>query len=245
MDSLITRVALLAAATTLAAGAATAEAKTPFLQKGKFRVQVEGVQKTTWQHQHVKQFECDSNSVGSGTEKVRFKSKPEVVSIYKFGRSTPVVMQGKKGNPILDLRSKITRNGTRTESGARVCSYGDGNGTAPKAPDCGTKRSVLYAELDYVFGRRDVIGLEQSLAVPLGPFYNCPVGGTAWPSLLDRDVKSSKTIGTRLPARDLFRYGKHIVIGKGREKQTGAEDSSTTTIRWELTLTRLGKKGKR
>ena len=188
MDSLTTRVALLAAATTLAAGAATAEAKTPFVQKGKFRVQVEGVQKTTWQHQHVKQFDCDSNSSGSGTEKVRFKSKPKVVSIFKFGRSTPTILQGRSGNAILDLRSKITRNGTRTDSGGKVCSYGDGNGAAPKAPDCGTKRSVLYADLDYLHGRKDVIGLDQSLAVPLGPFYNCPVGGTSWPSLLDRDV---------------------------------------------------------
>ena len=241
MDSLLIRSAALA----LAAGALTAApaaAKTPFVQQGKFRVQVEGVQKTTWTHQHAKQFDCDSNSVGSGKETVRFKSKAEVVKIFKFGRSTPIVMQGKRGKAILDLRSKITRNGTRTESGGKVCSYGDGNGTAPKAPDCGTKRSVLFADLDYLSGRKDVIGLQQSLALPLGPFYNCPVGGTSWPSLLDRDVNKSRDIGTKLPARELFRYGKHIVIGKGREKQANAEDSSTTTIRWELTLTRLGKK---
>jgi hypothetical protein len=241
MDSLITRCSGLA----LLAGmllAAPAHAKAPFVQQGKFRVQVEGVQKTTWQHQHVKQFDCDSNSAGSGKETVRFRSKPEVVKIFKFGKSTPIVMQGKKGSAILDLRSKITRNGTRTESGGKVCSYGDGTGSAPKPPDCGTKRSTLFADLEYFSGRKDVIGLQQSPVVPLGPFHNCPVGGTAWPSLLDRDVNKSKSIGTRLPARDLFRYGKHIVIGKGREKQVGAEDSSTTTIRWELTIKRLGRK---
>ena len=110
------------------------------------------------------------------------------------------------------------------------------------APDCGTKRSTLFAELAYDSQRPSMIGLEQSLAVPLGPFYNCPSGGTSWPSLLDRDVAKSRMIGQRLPVRDLFRHGKNIVIARGREVENTAENKSTTTITWTLSLTRLGKK---
>ena len=211
---------------------------------GKFKVEVEGVQKTTWSTNHVQQFECDANVVGSGKETVRFRSKPVVAHIAKFGDSAPIVTVGRKDKG-LALLSKITRNGTRTESGAKVCSYGDGTGgETPPPPDCGTKRSTLFADLDYVYGRSNVIGLEQSLAVPLGPFFNCPVGGDSWPTLLDRN-RNSKQFGAKLPAKDLFKYGKNIVIVRGRDDYEDTDTKATTTIRYSIALTKVGAKKQR
>jgi hypothetical protein len=162
-----------------------------------------------------------------------------VVTISRFGNSTPIVMIGRK-QPTLDLRSKITRQGTFEQFGGEICSYGDGDGApAPKPADCGTKRAKLYAEIAYDARRPTMIGLAQALALPLGPFYNCPSGGTSWPTLLDRDGAKSRMISQRLPARELFDHGKHIVIGRGREVVRTEESSSTTTIRWTLSLTRV------
>lgn len=220
------------------AGPAAAEAASASFQTGKFRVELEGVQRTTWETHHVKQFDCDVNIDGHGTETVRFRSRPAVLTVTSFGSSTPVLLIGRKP-AILDLRSRIARNGVLDTSGGEVCSDGDGTGGAPPPPDCGTKRSTLFAELTYDSQRPGVIGLEQAAAMPLGPFHNCPSGGTSWPSLFDHHVDTSRMIGQRLPVRDLFRHGKHIVIGRGTERQNTVEDRSTTTIRWTLSLTRI------
>jgi hypothetical protein len=213
-------------------------------QTGRFRVELEGVQRTTWETHHVKQFACDVNIDGHGTETVRFRSRPAVLTVGSFGDSTPVLLIGRKP-AILDLRSRITRNGVLDSSGGEVCSYGDGTGGAPPPPDCGTKRSTLFAELTYDSQRPGVIGLDQALVTPLGPFRNCPSGGTSWPALFDHHVDTSRMIGQRLPARELFHHGKHIVIARGREQQNTAGDRSTTTIRWTLSLTRIPTTGRK
>jgi hypothetical protein len=228
-----TAIALLGAATPPADAAGS-----PFLS-GKFKVELEGVQRTTWESHHTQQFECDSSSDGTGRETVRFRSKPAVVAVAAIGASTPIILQNRK-TAILDLRSKITRQGDLNDYGGKICSYGDGTDATPPAPDCGTKSSTLYAELAYDSQRRGFIGLEQSLAVPLGPFLNCPVDGTAWPTLLDRNIATSRMIGQRLPVRGLFKHGKNIVIARGREVVSTGETTSTTTIRWTLSLTRIG-----
>jgi len=220
------------------AGPAAADAASARFQTGKFRVELEGVQRTTWETHHVKQFDCDVNIDGHGTETVRFRSRPAVLTVGSFGASTPVLMIGRKP-AILDLRSRITRKGVLDTSGGTVCSDGDGTGGAPPPPDCGTRHSTLFAELTYDSRRPGVIGLEQAHAMPLGPFHNCPSGGTSWPRLFDHHVDTSRMIGQRLPARELFRHGKNIVIARGREQQSTAEGRSTTTIRWTLSLTRI------
>ena len=231
----------LAMAVAAALGAAVPADAASRFQTGKFKVELEGVQKTTWQTKHVKQFDCDVNIDGQGTETVRFRSRPAVVTVARFGASTPILMIKRK-QAILDLRSRITRQGAIETSGGKVCSHGDGTGGTPPSPDCGTKRSTLFAELTYDARHKSLIGLEQSLAMPLGPFRNCPASGTSWPSLLDYDGPRSRMIGQRLPVRSLFRHGKNIVIGRGRDVQANGGDSSTTTIRWTLSLTRLGKR---
>jgi hypothetical protein len=72
-----------------------------------------------------------------------------------------------------------------TVSGGRICSYGDGTAQEPPAPDCGTKHSKWYAELNYSSRKRDFLMLEQAPVLPLGPLLRCPSGSGAWPALLE------------------------------------------------------------
>jgi hypothetical protein len=233
----------VAGAAALSLALAAPAAAEPF-RSGKFRVELKGVQTTTWEAHHATQFECDVNIDGSGTEKVRFRSRPAVVSVRRLGRSSALIMRG-RDVATLDLDASITRQGSIETRGGAVCSDGDGGGDAPAAPDCGAKRSRLSVELRYLPGRRQLIGIQPDLAVPLGPFATCPVGGTAWPLLLDRSGATGRPVGARLPVDDLFRHGKNIVIARGREVQEDADDRSTTAIRWELSFTRMGSRGRR
>ena len=136
----------------LAVGCATAPAQAApgfGLKSASFKVEVEGVQTNAWKTDHANQGGCDVDIHGDGTEVVRFKSKPKVVKLYQFGKSTPLFLNsGKRYDKYIDLASKITRRGSVTTSGGQICSYGDGTGSTqtPKPPDCGTKHSTWYAE---------------------------------------------------------------------------------------------------
>ena len=240
MRTKITTITALAGV--LALGAAAAPAQAMFGYKAAtFRVEVQGVQTNAWKTDHANQGGCDADMKGEGTEVVRFSSKPKIVKAYTFTGSSPQFLgTGRKFNKDIDLISKITRRGTMSVSGGRVCSYGDGTGSQPPPPDCGTKYSKMYAELNYVYGKRDFLTLEQSLVVPLGPFRNCPSGAGAWPSLLDRTAKGP--VGRQLPQRDLFGpMRQHVIRAAAREEATSGDHWHQTTIQYTVKLTRIGK----
>jgi len=94
----------------------------------------------------------------------------------------------------------------------------------------------MSVEVDY--GEKSLISAEQTLFVPLGPFYNCPVGGTSWPSLLDRTDRGA--VGKRYSPKKLFskKRKKHVIEAAGREEVTTGEDQSVTTMHWYVTLKR-------
>jgi hypothetical protein len=214
------------------------------VRNGTFKVEIEGVQTNSWTHSHTKKFDCDSNSKGSGTEVIRFKSKPKKLRAIQVGAGSPFLMKAKgERDDMIDLTSKVTRRGERTHWGAKVCSYGDGTGgQQPPAKDCGTKRlDGLSVEVDYSRQRRGFMYLEQTLAVPLVGFKNCPSAGISWPSLLERDSKG-REIGRKLPFNSLFTHKKNIIRGAGREVRNDGETQSTTTIEWTISLTRVGGK---
>ncbi len=245
MNPRIKTIACLAVAAVAAGGTAAspAAAKNPFGYKSaSFKVEVQGVQTNAWKTDHASHGGCDVDIHGSGTEVVRFQSKPKVVKLYQFGNTTPLFLNtGKRYDKYIDLESKITRRGSIQTGAGQICSYGDGTGgTTPKPPDCGTKHSRWYAELNYSPSKKDFLTLEQSLVVPLGPFRNCPSGSGAWPSLLDRTAKGP--VGRRLPARDLFGSNQqHAIRAAAREEYTSTEDWHQTTIQYTIKLTRVGK----
>lgn len=240
-----TALAALAATLTLAATAAAtapvaAAAPLPEVHTGMFRVELEGVQRTSWTHDWTTTEGCDVTVNGSGSETIRFRAKPVTVKATWIGE-TRVFTRGTK-TAALDLAATIARQG-REQAGGEICSYGDGD-AQPVVPDCGTKRSRLTVDLDYASRRSDLMAIRTDTDVPLGPFRACPSGGVSWPSLLDSHPVTYKPVGAELPIADLFRYGKNIVIARDRAEQDGDGARSTTTIRWTLSFTRLdGRRG--
>jgi hypothetical protein len=237
--------AALAVLLSLGAAAPTAaqpraEATAAKLLKGKFRVEIEGVQRTTWETEFHDTDGCDLTMKGSGKETVRFRSNPTVIDVLSYGHTTSLSRRSETAS--LDLNASITRRGTMNASG-EVCSYGDGTGDEPPAPDCGTRRSRISVGLDYVYKRPDFIAIRTDYAVPLDPFETCPAGGISWPTMLDTHPVSGREVGQKLPVRDLFRHGKNIVIANDRAVQQDAYGSkSVTTIRWTLSFTRIDKR---
>lgn len=235
-----TTIAILAAAAAgVALAAAPAHAAFGY-KAATFKLEVEGVQTNSWSTNHVKQGRCDADMRGQGTEVVRFRSRPAVAHIAVFGGTTPLIRTGKRFGVPFDLDATITRTGVMTVGEGEPCSAGDGTGgEAPRAPDCGTKRSTFYADLTYSTRRKDFIRLEQSIVAPLGPFRRCPAAGRSWPTILDS--ANYREVGQRLPIADLLgRDRKHIVIATARESRASGDTQYTTTIRYTIALTRIG-----
>jgi hypothetical protein len=229
--------AILAAAVAALAPASAAGATET--RSGTFRVELEGVQTTTWSTEHAAQFECDVTIDGMGSETVVFRAKPAVVDVQTVGR-TVLIRRGRE-DATLGLLATIEREGYVNTTAGAICADGDGGGGAPTLSDCGTKRSKVGVELRYVSPRRGAIGLEPGLGVPVSTFANCPDAGTTWPFLLTRNG-NGRPVSQVLPVDDLFAHGKNIVVARGSEKQDDGETESTTTIRWTLSFTRLDTK---
>jgi Ca2+-binding RTX toxin-like protein len=211
-------------------------AAVPRVRTASFRVELEGVQRTSWTVDRNDTEGCDLWTRGGGSETIRFRSKPTTVTATWMGQ-TRVFTRGRE-TASLDLVATIARQGS-VESGGEICSDGDGGGETPTT-DCGTRRSRRTVELSYPRRGRDLIALRTDHDVPLGPFETCPSGGVSWPSLLDTHPVTTKPVGADLPVADLFRYGKNVVIAKDRVVQDVAGEHATTTIRWTLSFTRVG-----
>lgn len=235
--------AALAAAMTLALTAAPAAVAAPRplpeLRTGRFKVELEGVQRTTWTSSWTTTEGCELSASGSGRETVVLRAKPATITATMIG-DTRVFTRGRGTRAklgFLDLVATITRHGRQRFDG-EICSDGDG-GAAPAAPDCGTKRARLTVELDYAARRGDLITIRPDMNVPLGPFRTCPAGGISFPDLFNAHPVTARPVGAQLPMADLFEHGKNIVIAKDRTRESADGEQSTTTIRWTLSFTRL------
>lgn len=240
LPAMKTPITLIAAAAAACLAAGPADAAFQY-RAAKFKLEIEGVQTNSWVTSHAKDGPCDFDIHGEGTEVVRFHSVPTVVDIAQFMGTTPLIRVGKRYGVPFDLDAKITRRGVLTMANGEICSSGDGTGSvSPPAPDCGTKRSTFYADLRYSSRRKDLLFMDQSLVAPLGPFRHCPNGPGSWPSILDR--ANGREVGRRLAPSDLFGPdGKHIVLVAARESRAGGDTHHTTTIRYSIALTRIGK----
>ncbi len=228
----------LAAAASLAVPGSAAAAPAP-VQMAQFTVQVEGVQRTSWEHHHISEGGCDVPIDGSGSETIRFRSGTLRVTAYRT--ASGLQLSGPRGEPALKLKGTVSRQGRVDVGPGEVCSYGDGTGEAP-APlpsDCGTRAVRSTAAIGFGVRPGDLVVLVPGVGLPRDPFANCPTGASEqYPQLLARD-DAAKQIGRRLPARDLFAYGQHVVVGRGSRTQRGGERFSTTAIRWTATFTRV------
>jgi hypothetical protein len=218
-----------------AKAAASAAAAAPKVRKGTFKVELEGVQRTSWTSELHSTEGCDLSIKGAGGETIRFRSKPTTVAVTWMG-PTRVILRG-RSVASLDLAATIRRHGNVDSSG-EICSDGDGGGV-PEAPDCGTRRSRRTVELGWPVRRSDLIAITPDFNAPLGPFRTCPSGGISWPTLLDQRP-DGRLVGVQLPIADLFRHGKNVVIATDKVVEAENGEQSTTTIRWTLSFTRVG-----
>ena len=232
------RTGLAVLMTTVVGSAAPVALAAPGPQVRTFRVEAEGVQRTTWTDSHQPASMCDEGSSGSGSETMRFRSgKPATVVAYRYGRNT--VIFGSTGSELV-VRATVTRHGHVTVTPVNPACGGTGGGGTPPAPDCGTHRTQFDLRLEWRPTGPSGLGLENGTIVPpYALFENCPVIGDAFPHLLD--TVAGKPIVARIPASDLFdpTLRKHIVFGHGRVRRPSSDGLSITSIRWTVSLTSI------
>jgi hypothetical protein len=233
----------LAAFTTtavLAAGFCSGAQAAEF-QQAKFKAEVKGVQTYANEYHHVSTDRCDPQIDSSNYEVVRFKStKPVLLTATKVsGLKDPLLTSGTK--PLaLPTRAKVTRSNSNSYTQVPEDCSGNGGGVGPgPAPDCGTKTvSPWLLSLDY--WKRDHLELQPENGPETDLFQNC--GRGEFPYLLE-GLTFGKRQSAKLPAKELFdqKIGKLITIGTGNRYLPMPEGFDETTIRWELSLTRVGK----
>jgi membrane protease YdiL (CAAX protease family) len=206
----------------------------------KFRIEVKGVQTTAWRADRpLGSAACDVGWRGEGTEVVRFASKPVVAKATAYKSYDPLFSVGKRHGAGLEMPARVTRRSDFKEF-ANECTDGDGKeGVTPPAPDCGRRKVTIDAEVKFERGRL-LVDRSRDPFVPLPPYRNCKVWGTAYPALLWRD--GGNAIGKSLSARRLFGGPKVRTITVGRRfDHKSAELWHETTLKYTVTLTRIGK----
>lgn len=225
-----------------AASPATARTTT---RQATFKVEVEGVQKTTWSMDHDDPFGlCGAHSVGSGSERMTFASKRATrVKVVAFGSFVSFLVKGKPASFLVP--TKVNRSGTLTVTPHPGGCADGGEGGAPPAPpqpDCGRRTSSIDVELAQSFRRKTSIMLTNGDLTPLVGYKHCPVAGTAYPDLL-ASTTSGRPIDAPMPARDLLnpKLRKHMTIGRGTMVSNAGGTSTKTTVSWTVTFTRVGR----
>jgi hypothetical protein len=236
------RAVLLAPAACLALASAAPATQLPGRHReATFKVSVDGVQKTTWSVDHESVGLCDFAETGSGSETVRFSSRTVTIKAFQLLGRGPIYLSRAGGEAVLPGRGRVRRGGTVQKGPVDPsCAVGDGgDGSGPPPSDCGTKRiTSLPLVLRYDGSKRITLANDGAKTSP--DYENCPLMGEGWTSILSR--LDHGTAGEDLPASDLFdrRQGKILVLGRGTLSRRGLGDmTSTTEIRWTLTLTRL------
>jgi hypothetical protein len=232
------KTAVAAAVATLAvAGSAAAEES----ELATFDVQLKGVQESSWEYHHTAQHACDTNADDSGRETYRFHSrKRRVQALLGGGR---VYFMTKRGKPAtLSVSGKVNREAELHHSPGGKCNVGGGGGGTPETQplDCGVKRVKQKVTVDYSALKEDFITIDDGTFDFQSPFSNCPAGSYQFPRLLTLTT-GGDVIGQKLPAEDLMRYGKSIVVARGVNKTSrfAAEQSYYASIRWTASFTRV------
>ncbi len=235
----------LAIATLLAAMlpllALAAEASAFNYKQASFKATVKGVQTYEYVRDHESTGPCDPAIKAHDRETVKFKStKPVKLTASQVGGNEPFFTSGTK---LLRFPTKANVDRRNSYSASPVPEECGGNGGGVKPgppPDCG-KRVIKPWWMTVDYYKRDHIELQPEDNAGRGPYERC--GGGEFPFMM-----SGETFGKRssaeLPASELFdrKIGKLITIGAGSQNLPLPEGHTKTTIRWELSLTRTGKK---
>lgn len=233
----------LAGGTAAVAATAPTAAALPTLQNATFKVSLRATQTTSWSRAPMASA-ADCSPIlrfsGRGTEQVSVTLKPTKFTAWRTaGEVTFLGDPGKDGFGV-NTAMKITRKGAeQAEEVAGSCMGNPGKVTSTGPYDCGTKRDNVSPQVTLQGGRvRLKIG--QGLPAPLvsPEFRSCPAfandavelnGITEIPSL------------EKITAGELFgRFRQHILLARRTFKLSGGGYRGTTTVAWEITLTRTG-----
>lgn len=209
----------------------------------KFKVELKGWQKAVHQHTHESQSPCDPDDYSSGSETVRFRSKPVVVMATRYpGQDNPQFFATRYvGVPTV---ASVSRSFTPRLSNPRSGECGEyGSGIEiPTNPDCGSKTVRPFpVNLVWGVGRRDQDKLVLNSGSSDDPFRGCPgIGGGGFPTLIAFDARD-EYIGAQISQAELFdpRFRKWISIANGSRRVRERDHWYRTTIHWEVSFTRL------
>jgi hypothetical protein len=240
----MTLAALLAFAMLAVAFAANATAFNSTKQK--FKAEIKGVQTFTSDYDHVSTDVCDPTISSHTKETIKFAStKPIVVTFTRIpGVKDPYITAGDRGVRF-PTKARVTRSHSHSASKTPIECGDNGGGVpgGPIVPDCGTKTvTPWYMSVDYVYGKKGKVELQPEDNAGSDLFEHCGTG--MYPRLLPADSFGKSPVAD-LPASEVFdpKIGKLITIGRGKQFIAYPEGGDGTTIKWELSLTRLGGKG--
>ena len=228
--------AALLAVGLLAFSASSASAK---YEQATFKAEVKGVQ-TYVAEQHIESNDrCEIASDSATKETVRFESrKPVLLTATDIPGVKGLVLTGAPGKPLrFPTKAKVSRNHSSSYTPIPEDCGGNGGGVVPTPPDCGA-RTISPWWLSADFYKRGHIELQPEDISGSSPFENC--GSGKFPYLLNGEVFGKRS-DAELPEEDVFneKYGKIIVLGKGSEGIVYPGGFEKTTIRWDISLTRI------
>ncbi|MDW5593710.1 hypothetical protein VSS74_05155 [Conexibacter stalactiti] len=220
-----------------------AHAAIPTLQNATFKVSLRATQTTSWSREPMGSIADCSPIVrfsGRGTEQVSVTLKPAKFTAWRTaGEVTFLGDPGKDGFGI-NTAMKIARNGVeQAEEVAGSCMGNPGRVTSTGPYDCGSKRNNVSPSITLAGGRVR-LKLGDGLPAPLisPKFRTCPA--YANPAVELNGITEIPSL-EKIAAGELFgTFRQHILLARRTFKLSGGGYRGTTTVAWEITLTRTG-----
>ena len=214
-------------------------------QSARFKIEIKGVQDTIYKRTHAAENSCDINDFSTSRERLSFRSvKPVVVfASYMRGETNPRFFRTGRQLGIPTVAT-VERSFTPAIAQPAVpCEDNGGpdDGYHPTPPDCGTKVVKPWVvNLQYALRKKN--GLLLSAEGGEDPFENCPGTSPMFPILqVEGSGHKGKYITADLSPDELFdpEFEKWISVAEGTAKNSGKDWRTTTTVRWEVSFTRL------
>jgi hypothetical protein len=234
--------AIAAAALPAPAGAATSGNG---YQSARFKIEIKGVQSTIHNRTHEPESSCDISDFSTSRERLSFRStKPVVVfASYMRGDTNPQFFRtGRQlGIPTVATVKRSFSPAITQPGGLCEDNGGPDDGEHPTPPDCGTKTVKPWVvKLQYSLQKKN--GLLLSAGDGKDPYENCPGSNPMFPILqVEGSGHKGKYITADLSPDELFdpQFQKWISVAEGSAKNSSEDWSTKTTVRWEVSFTRL------
>jgi hypothetical protein len=211
----------------------------------RFKIEIKGVQNTIHKRTHEAESSCDVNDFSISRERLSFRSvKPVVVlASYMRGDTNPQFFRtGRQlGIPTVATVERSFTPAISAPVAGCEDNGGPDDGYHPTPPDCGTKTVKPWVvNLQYSLQKKN--GLLLSAGDGEDPYENCPASSPMFPILqVEGSGYKGKYITADLSPDELFdpEFEKWISVAEGSAKNSSEDWLTKTTVRWEVSFTRL------